>query len=367
MSNGFCTQCGHPLDAAEQHFCPACGAPLVAHTPPEPGPQTVDSVPATEDLAGRNCPYCRFPLKAGGAVHHCPSCHAVHHTECWQENGGCAIASCASGPSSHPMLTAPTVVHTPVVAPMPVAAPTTVTGAWPTAPPAAYPGAVGPPPPAPAVTARRVSLGAVVIVAAVLIALGGSATALVLSSKNKATASEQASADATTDAGADPATQDTTTADTTTDDGLDGSSADGSSGSEGDSSQTDTSTTPDPQPAAAPTLSPATKVERAVKRHWRYIESGDYYAAFDLLSPSLQSTSGGAANWVSGHVQDHITSVDVEVEARDVMSTTAVADIITLRTRARATGCKVWSGYYQMVKAGGRWRIDKAKLTPAPC
>jgi Prokaryotic RING finger family 1 len=57
-----------------------------------------DSQVATGDIAGRTCPYCFSPLKEGGSISTCPTCAAVHHSECWRENGGCAITSCAGGP-----------------------------------------------------------------------------------------------------------------------------------------------------------------------------------------------------------------------------------------------------------------------------
>jgi Prokaryotic RING finger family 1 len=57
-------------------------------------------VRATADIAGRNCPYCRFPIKEDTEVTVCPTCSSPHHTECWTDNQGCAITGCASGPGS---------------------------------------------------------------------------------------------------------------------------------------------------------------------------------------------------------------------------------------------------------------------------
>jgi len=47
---------------------------------------------------GKTCPYCHFPIKHEEAVTVCPSCRMPHHTECWQENGGCTVLGCASAP-----------------------------------------------------------------------------------------------------------------------------------------------------------------------------------------------------------------------------------------------------------------------------
>lgn len=46
----------------------------------------------------RRCPYCQFSLVRDAIVVCCPSCHAVHHDDCWRENGGCAVVYCPSGP-----------------------------------------------------------------------------------------------------------------------------------------------------------------------------------------------------------------------------------------------------------------------------
>lgn len=49
---------------------------------------------------GRTCPYCRFSFKGGVTVTECPSCRAVHHSECWEENTGCAVMGCKSAPAA---------------------------------------------------------------------------------------------------------------------------------------------------------------------------------------------------------------------------------------------------------------------------
>ncbi|HEX8103645.1 MAG TPA: hypothetical protein VF533_13600 [Solirubrobacteraceae bacterium] len=94
------------------------------------------------EQAGRNCPYCRFALKAGIPGVECGACHAVHHAECWDENRGCAVVGCVLGPSAQP-------------APQAVAA-ATGSAPWPGGPPAPavppasqQPWAAPPPPPPP--------------------------------------------------------------------------------------------------------------------------------------------------------------------------------------------------------------------------
>lgn len=43
------------------------------------------------------CAYCHHPL-GDADVEHCPTCNTPHHAECWEENGGCAVALCDGGP-----------------------------------------------------------------------------------------------------------------------------------------------------------------------------------------------------------------------------------------------------------------------------
>lgn len=44
------------------------------------------------------CPYCRTPMPDGAPLTLCPSCATPHHSECWEENGGCTVFGCADAP-----------------------------------------------------------------------------------------------------------------------------------------------------------------------------------------------------------------------------------------------------------------------------
>ncbi|MEV4422449.1 hypothetical protein AB0L40_21105 [Patulibacter sp. NPDC049589] len=66
---------------------------------------SANSRPARVDEAGRSCPYCRFPLKPGTGVAECGSCHAVHHDECWEEGGGCAVVGCNATSETRTLVT----------------------------------------------------------------------------------------------------------------------------------------------------------------------------------------------------------------------------------------------------------------------
>lgn len=51
------------------------------------------------------CPYCRGPLLAEEPVTECEGCSTRHHTECYEENGGCTIFGCSKAPIDEPKLT----------------------------------------------------------------------------------------------------------------------------------------------------------------------------------------------------------------------------------------------------------------------
>lgn len=69
---------------------------------------------------GARCAYCRAPWTQNDAVK-CPECDTISHRECWVENGGCPILSCAAAPRDEaaPAVSAGRWGHT--------------TGAWPAA------------------------------------------------------------------------------------------------------------------------------------------------------------------------------------------------------------------------------------------
>jgi TM2 domain/Prokaryotic RING finger family 1 len=51
------------------------------------------------------CPYCRGPLLPGEPVTECEGCGTRHHTDCYEENGGCTIFGCSKAPVDEPKLT----------------------------------------------------------------------------------------------------------------------------------------------------------------------------------------------------------------------------------------------------------------------
>ena len=79
-----------PKDSSSRSFrCPTCQQGLAV---------TVDlKVLNSVSLeAGREavCPICQTEIEAEGDCVNCPSCHQIHHRECWSEVGGCGTYGC---------------------------------------------------------------------------------------------------------------------------------------------------------------------------------------------------------------------------------------------------------------------------------
>lgn len=169
--------------------------------------------PATAQEAGRNCPYCRFPLKEGADTARCGSCHAAHHADCWADNRGCAVMGCAAAPAS-PAAQIPIPAHfsAPAAAPPPVApAPVEVTLAQPAgyqpAPPVAPPPINPTPPPAPSErTGGRWLVGTILVLALVI---AGAAIAIVLTRKDDPTGASTSSAKTAADVSPEPTVEET--------------------------------------------------------------------------------------------------------------------------------------------------------------
>lgn len=113
MNPAPCDACGAPTKPGAA-FCSSCGTSVPGQrwaVSEEKAPGRADA-----DVVGRSCPYCRFPLKPGQSISTCRECRAVHHLECFVENGGCAINGCAGqaavpprAPEPSPSAIAPTV------------------------------------------------------------------------------------------------------------------------------------------------------------------------------------------------------------------------------------------------------------------
>ena len=68
------------------------------------------------------CPYCRAPLGDDPANRTiCPACGTPHHTDCFQENGGCTVFGCSAAPPAEPKVSIGTgELHAQVQSPPPL-------------------------------------------------------------------------------------------------------------------------------------------------------------------------------------------------------------------------------------------------------
>jgi hypothetical protein len=294
---------------------------------------------ATREMASRACPYCRFPLDEGAAITECPSCHAVHHRDCWEENGGCAVALCASGPSGVTATQPQAPPPAPALPPPPPQAPPS--GQLPPPPPPAVPTRLGQPPPpprtpaSPPVAVRERSYTGLLIVALVILVLGGGAAAAVV-------LTHRSGSSTTPTAASTPAS---------------------SAGQE----QPHHFHVPSPRPQPSPTALARRDISQTLQSHFRNVENRNYGEAFADLSPQLAASTGGEASWIQGQKQDQLYGYQLTVTVDDLSANSARADIATFKTHSIGNGCKSWSGYWRMIKSGGRWLVDQAVLNPGSC
>lgn len=96
-----CSACGQSLLAPDSAAgapveCPSCQAevevPLQSQTTPQS--TAAPSSPGETD----NCSFCHTPVTPPDTPTACPSCHAIYHPDCWEENGGCAVYGCEQSP-----------------------------------------------------------------------------------------------------------------------------------------------------------------------------------------------------------------------------------------------------------------------------
>jgi Prokaryotic RING finger family 1 len=337
-------------------------------------------------MVGRTCPYCRFAFDEGASVIGCPVCHAVHHTDCWQENNGCAVALCAGGPSmADSAEEAPTTVMSPptqtptppptqilppspppptrpaspqppppVVAPPPVAQ---TTAQKPPMPPAAPP--PGPPPaaaPPPWPAGRKPWTAFVPAMIAGLILLGGAtAAALVLTEKHH---TPEAIPVETTSSYEEYEPEETTS-EYGSEESPEGYGS-GGAGTEDAPEETTEQTYKDPEEEAEE------EVKDALQRHFQLLVEGEYTSAWDDLSPSL-TAKVSQSRWEEEERNDDLQSFHLALNVSITGSHSAEAEVIHFTTHALGSGCHKWSGSWEMVKQYGSWLINASGLERGSC
>jgi hypothetical protein len=104
-------------------------------------------------------------------------------------------------------------------------------------------------------------------------------------------------------------------------------------------------------------------VEGTIHEEFALISEHKFSAAYALLAPSLQT---GEAGWVDAHREEGIYDVSVATTATVHSPESATASIINMRT-LDGSGCKSWSGSWNLIKIDGQWRINEANITPESC
>jgi len=307
--------------------------------------------PATSEMVGRACPYCRFDLKEGVGVIACPVCKAVHHDDCWEENGGCAVALCAGGPSyeetprQEPQRVEPE--PPPLLAPSAQPAPPPRAAGKPTRRPPAPP--PGPPPP----QGRPSRSRWIPFIAATIILLGGATAAAIVLTRHE---------DTTTIASASPSAE-FGEENEFEEDGVEGEEEGFESEDEGEEEATAAT-------AEAP-LSPDQRAQRqiqgALTAHFNRLVDGEYETAWDDLSSHEQNHIGSESGWIEEEQADNLKSFSLKVHTTLHGSNSAATTIVDFKTHAALSGCNDWHGSWEMSKVYGDWLIDGVELEKASC
>jgi hypothetical protein len=59
---------------------------------------------ANKRIAGLTCAICHSTIELGQQIRHCEMCKLSFHTECWNENQGCATYGCNNAPDAKDQL-----------------------------------------------------------------------------------------------------------------------------------------------------------------------------------------------------------------------------------------------------------------------
>ncbi len=235
---------------------------------------------ADTELAGRTCPYCRFPLKEGAEVVVCGECHAAHHADCWADNAGCAVTACLGGPGEASAATEAMNALPPTqkLKPMVISPdPGRSSSAAGFSSLAASPSQPAEPPPPPVAEAQRRPRGSSLWIALIVLALafGGVAGALMITKKNpKSTTITQAAAPLTTTS----STPTSTTSSSTT------------TSTSSPSEVAPPSSTPGAAPPSggSPPSQDMTAPDGALRHYWTLVDQGQYATAFHMETPHQQ-------------------------------------------------------------------------------
>jgi hypothetical protein len=298
--------------------------------------------------AGSACPCCGGVLQENAEIAVCGACSAAHHAGCWRDHGGCAVVGCPCGPAFPGAVRA--------------AAPPSALGSVMPARPASVPAVARSPaswtpqPPAPG-GGRGPSLAVAMIVLA--IAVVGAAIAIVLAS--------QGSSRIRLVAGASTTGTVTTSGSNTTS----GSTATSGSQPEQPGGATGTATSPAAGSLpAVPSEQMQSEIQQVLLQWHEDVVSGDYHAAWELLSARKRAQDGGKYGY-SGWVKNQSTlrpylnpaGLKVSVQGTEPSEGVAQVDVTGMTWSKPGSSCGEWSGITWVKYEAGAWRYDPGYST----
>ena len=121
-----------------------------------------------------------------------------------------------------------------------------------------------------------------------------------------------------------------------------------------------------PAAAATPNVAQRATLARAqikamIRGHFQKIVDGSYTSAYNDLAPSASTAS--ESSWIQQIRDDGLYSFNVNVAPQISSTSSGVANIVNFHTEASASGCKDWSGSWNVVRSGGAWKIGKSNLS----
>lgn len=124
----------------------------------------------------------------------------------------------------------------------------------------------------------------------------------------------------------------------------------------------ETSTPPDADEIAS--------VKETITRHWNLRAAGDSYSlgqAYDMYTGQLRRRAGQRKTWVSMIQDDGLYSASVQNVKVTSLAPTRARAVAEVETQASATGCKVWTFQYSLVKSAGEWLLSDSSSDEYTC
>lgn len=103
----------------------------------------------------------------------------------------------------------------------------------------------------------------------------------------------------------------------------------------------------------------------ALENYWSDISVGDYTGAYRYLAPGAVNRT--ATQWAADERRTRISGIDFHGAVASISATAATVAIGTLVTRDAHTGCRTWSGLYDMTRPGAAWLISRSLISPRAC